>query len=203
MGEITMAVSIRTKKSAPDFGEFGADATIASDLWWLLVVRGIILLLFGLMAIIWPGITLVVLAIMFGLYLIAVGVVDVIVGARSVKLTPMWFLRVVLGIAEVAVGVYIINTGILLTIASFILLVGLFLIFQGLVEIVTSFRRSSDAGTKFWHIFGGLLGILVGMFVLREPVSGGIAFTWLLGFYGLLGGALSLTAGLGIRSHKS
>lgn len=196
-----MAVSIRTKST--DLGDFGNDETIVKDMWWLLVIRGIILLLFGLMAIIWPGITLVVLAFIFGLYLIAAGVVDVITGARSVKLTPMWFLRVILGIAEIAVGIYIINTGILLTIASFILLIGLFLIFQGIVEIVSSFRVASDFGMKFWHIFGGLLGILVGFFVLRQPVAGGVAFTWLLGFYGLLGGALSLTAGLGLRKHKA
>lgn len=198
-----MAVSIRTKKKAPDFGEFGVDATIAKDLWWLLVIRGVLLLLFGLMAIIWPGITLVVLAVIFALYLIAVGVVDVIVGARSIKLTPMWFLKVLLGIAEIAVGVYIINSGILLTIATLILLIGLFLIFQGVVEIVSSFRESKDLGFRFWHIFGGLLGVLVGMIVLRQPVAGGVAFTWLLGFYGLLGGALSLTVGLGVRSHKN
>lgn len=197
-----MAVSVRSKKSA-DFGDFGSDATIAKDLWWLLVLRGVLLLLFGLMAIIWPGITLVVLAVMFGLYLIAVGVVDVIVGARSVKLTPMWFLKVLLGIAEIAVGVYIINSGILLTIATLILLIGLFLIFQGMVEIVSAFRESKDLGFRFWHIFGGLLGIVVGMVVLRQPVAGGIAFTWLLGFYGLLGGALSLTVGLSARSHKA
>ena len=179
--------------------DFADDVTIARDYWWLLLIRGIALALFGLMAVIWPGITFVVLSYMFALYLIAVGVIDTVVGARSIKTSSLWFLRILLGIAELGIGVYLINQGTIVTVAAFILLIGVFFLFQGLVEIVTSFRNSHDLGSKFWHIFSGFLAILVGMIVLRQPVSGGIAFTWVLGFYGLFGGALGISYALSLR----
>lgn len=190
---------LSTRVEDIDFGDLGHDEHIARDYWWLLLIRGLALIGLGMMAIIWPGVTLLVLATIFAVYLIAVGVVDVIVGARTVKVSKLWFLRIILGIAEITVGVYLVNNA-TLTLAAFILLIGLFLVFQGLVEIISAFRTPSDFGHKFWTIFAGFIGVAVGLIVLRQPITGGLAFTWLLGFYGLLAGALSISVALSLRS---
>jgi len=186
-----------------DFGEMAVDAHIERDLWWILLLRGIVLVALGMMALVWPGITLVVLAEIFAIWLLVVGSIDVIVGVRSVHTLQSWFLKVVLGVLEIAVGVYLFHQGIAIKLLTLVMAIGLFFIFQGIVEIVGYFRTSKDVGRNAWLIVGGLISVAAGMIILRQPVTGAIAFTWVLGFYGLLGGAIAIAASLSMRPRKS
>lgn len=192
-----------TISSELDFGEVARDEHIAKDLWWLLTLRGVALLLLGFFALLWPGITLLVFGILLGVYFLVTGIVDIIVGVRSFGHHGLWFLRTLLGILELVVGVYILDQGVAIAVLTLILLIGVFFIFQGIVEIVSSFRTSKDVGMRLWLIFVGLIGVIAGMVVLRQPVASGVVFTWLIGFYGVFAGALSIAAGLGMRPKKS
>lgn len=186
-----------------DFGEIQADSHILRDMWWLLLMRGILLVLFGMFAILWPGITLLVLATIFGIYLLSNGFVDVVVGIRSIGHTGAWFMKVLLGILEIVVGVYVIDRGQLLVVATFILLLGLLILFQGIVDLVSMFRTSRDTGRRLWLLLAAVLSIVVGLILLRQPVTGALAFTWVLGFYGIFGGALTIGAALSMRTPKA
>jgi len=165
-------------------------------------VRGIALLAFGTVALFWPGITLYALAYIFSLYIVVSGIVDVIVGFRSLGHGGSWFLKALWGLFEIGVGVYIINHGQTILIATFILLMGLSFIFQGIVELAAFFKSSTDVGSRGWLIFGGILSLIAGIVILRQPAVGGLAFVWILGFYGILGGATSISVALGLRGSK-
>jgi uncharacterized membrane protein HdeD (DUF308 family) len=188
--------------SEVDFGQVPVDPHLLGDMWWLLLIRAISLVVLGFLAILWPGLTLITLAVIFGIYLLVNGIMDVIIGIRSHGHDHSWFLKIVLGFFELVVGVFIIHRGTLLTIATFILLLGLIFIFQGIAELVSSFRGSRDIGGRLWHILLGLLGLVAGIVVLRQPVASGIAFTWFLGFYALFAGTVGIAASLGLRSLK-
>lgn len=184
-----------------DVGSVPLDKNITSDMWWLLLIRGIALVLFGTAAVIWPGITLVSLAFLFTIYLFVSGFVDIVVGIRTVRTSNLWFLRLALGLLELGFGVYIIHRGTLLAVATLVVLIGLAFVFQGIVEIVSAFKTSRDAGSKLWPILGGLLALVAGVIILRHPVAGGLTFTWVLGLYGLVVGAITVAASLAIRPH--
>src|SRR6185503_2111212 len=109
----------------------------------------------------------------------------------------MWFLELLLGLAEIGVGVYLLKNK--LALAAFIAVVGVALIFYGILEVITAFEPGEDSGRRFLLIVGGALGIVAGFIVLRYPVSSGLAFTWVLGVWGLVVGAMQVAMALSLH----
>ena len=171
------------------------------EVWWLLLLRSIALLLFGLIAVLWPGLTLVALATVFAAYLIITGIVDIITGIRAEGRRTLWFLTMLLGLAEIGVAIFLLKTGLIL--ATLIAIVGLSLIVIGIIEIVAAFESGEDSSRRLLLIISGGLGVIGGFIVLRYPVSSGLAFVWVLGVWGLLTGSLQIAMCLSLRSKYS
>src|SRR5512134_3477624 len=76
-----------------------------SQNWWLLVLRGILAILFGLAAFVWPGITLLTLIVLFGIYAIVDGLVAVGTGLSRTKESPRWWTFLVEGLLSLGAGV--------------------------------------------------------------------------------------------------
>ncbi len=168
------------------------------DLWWLMLLSGIALLLFGLATIVWPGITLVTLSVLFAIYVIVAGVMDILVSIGSITEKKGWFLTLILGVAEIATGVYILKIpGMALEV--FILAVGITFMIQGVLTIIASIVDTTDMKLRILEIITGILGIAAGFIVFRNPVSAGIAFTWVLGVYGLIAGTMRIAAALSLK----
>jgi uncharacterized membrane protein HdeD (DUF308 family) len=168
------------------------------EVWWLLLLRGLALVLFGAVAVVWPGLTLLALATLFAVYLLIAGVIDIISGVRAQGRRSLWFLTVLLGLGEVGLGVYLLKSGIAL--ATFIAALGLALIIIGIVEIIAAFEAGEEQGRRFLLIIGGALTIIAGFVTLRYPVSSGLAFAWVLGVWGLVWGSLQIAMCLSLRS---
>ena len=167
------------------------------EVWWLFLLRGIALILFGVAAVVWPDVTLVAIAIAFAVYLLISGVIHIIASIRGQNALGMWFLELLLGLAEIGVGVYLLKNK--LALAAFIAVVGIALIFYGILEVITAFEPGEDSGRRFLLIVGGALGIVAGFIVLRYPVSSGLAFTWVLGVWGLVVGAMQVAMALSLH----
>lgn len=168
------------------------------EVWWLLMLRGLALVLFGVVAIVWPGLTLLVLASFFAVYLLVAGVVDVISGVRGEGRMSLWFLTLILGLAEIGVAVYLLKNSLVL--ATFIAVIGIALIAFGILEIVGAFEPRQEPGRRFLLVVGGALSLIAGFIVIRYPVSSGLAFVWVLGVWGLVSGALQIAMCLNLRS---
>ena len=168
------------------------------DLWWLLLLSGISLLLFGLATVVWPGITLVSLAVFFGVYVLISGVMDILVSIGAIAYKKGWFLTLLLGIVEIAAGVYVLkNPGLALEVLIFA--VGITFMVQGILTIIASIVDTTDAGLRVLEVVSGSVGIVTGFIVFRNPVSAGLAFTWVLGVYGLIAGTIRIAAALSLR----
>lgn len=168
------------------------------DLWWLLLFQGIALLLFGLVTVVWPGATLVSLAVFFAIYMLVTGVIDILVSIGGITHRRAWFITLLLGIVEVAAAVYFLKTpGVALEV--FIFTAGITFIVQGIFSIVASIIDTTDAGLRVLEIVEGVLGIIAGFIVFQNPVSAGIVFSWVLGVYGLIAGTIRIAAALSLR----
>jgi uncharacterized membrane protein HdeD (DUF308 family) len=168
------------------------------DLWWLLLLSGIALLLFGLATVVWPGITLVSLAVFFAVYVLIAGVMDILVSIGSITYKQGWFLTLILGVIEIATGVYVLkNPG--LALGVFVLAAGITYMIQGIFTIIASFVDTTDAGLRVLEIVSVILGIAAGFIVFRNPVSAGLAFVWVLGVYGLIAGTIRIAAALSLK----
>lgn len=166
-----------------------------SDLWGVLAIRGILAILFGLAAVFWPGLTLVTLVYLFSAFILANGLVTLVVGLINVFRDDNSFvsriLTVLLGVVELGVGVYLLRHP-TVAFGTLILIIGFVLIARGLIELFNGLFEDDTATNKTIMTIGGLLSVGVGVFVLLQPASGGVAFVWVLGLYALITGPMLL-----------
>ncbi len=175
---------------------------ISKDLWGVLALRGIVAILFGLAAVFWPGITLVTLVYLVSAFLLASGVVGLVVGLINIGNGKVSFLSrvltILLSVAEIGVGVYLLrHAGI--AFATFVLIVGLILIARGIVDVFSAIFEEDAATSKTILVITGVLSVIVGVILLMQPVSAGVAFVWILGLYSLITGPMLIALAYDVK----
>ena len=171
------------------------------EMWRLGVVEGIIAILFGIAALFWPGLTLSTLVTIFSVFVIVWGLVEIIKSLVGIEgFFGMWWLTLVFGVFALGVGVYLIRHP-HVAFHTFILLIGFTLIVRGIFDLVAGVFDDMTAGGKVLSFIVGIIAIVAGIIVLREPVSGGVAFVWVLGLYALLMGPLMIALSTETRNN--
>lgn len=167
-------------------------------MWESLVFRGVAGILFGIAAVFWPALTLVVLVYIFSIYILVSGLINIVQSIMDLAKKRSWFLTMLLGIAELGVGVYLVrHPGV--TFATFILLAGLILITRGVFEVVVALTEEPSATYKTLMVIGGVLSVVVGIIILLQPAAGGVAFVWILGLYALITGPIWIAIALDVK----
>ncbi len=165
------------------------------QVWWLLLLRGIFLILFGVLTVVWPGITLVTLAIIFAAYIFVSGVINIVQGLVGVKTYRYWFLALLLGLLEIAVGVYALAHP-LISVGAFVTLIGFLFCARGIFEIAVAFDTVYGGAVRTYLAIAGILSLIAGVAVLAYPAAGGLAFTWVLGVYALIAGPILIASSI-------
>jgi uncharacterized membrane protein HdeD (DUF308 family) len=173
--------------------------SLVSRDWWVYAIRGIAAILFGIMALVWPGPTLAVLVLLFGAYAFVDGVVLLVALARGDVLarSHKWITGI-MGVLGIAVAIAtLIWPGI--TALTLLYLVAFWAITMGILQIVAAveFRRVIDG--EFFVVLGGIFSIVFGVLLVVFPGTGLLALVWLVGFYAELFGFSSL--GIAYRLH--
>jgi uncharacterized membrane protein HdeD (DUF308 family) len=167
--------------------------------WWLLVVRGVAAVLFGLLALIWPDVTLTALVLLFGAYALVDGVATIgvalagrgIAGGERVWLALEGLLGVAAGILTfIWPGI----TGLVL-----LWLIAFWALVTGVIEIVAAIRLRRELDNEWLLILGGVASLLFGLVLVFRPGTGALAVAWLIGLYALLFGAVLIALGLRLR----
>ena len=167
--------------------------------WWLIVLRGVLAILFGLAAFLWPGITLLSLILIFGVYAMIDGVIAVITGVTHVKDTPRWWVFLLEGLISIGAGVLaVLWPG--LTTVVFLAMIAAWAILTGVLEIVAAIRLRREINNEWLLIIGGVLSIGLGVLLILQPTAGGLALIWTIGAYALLFGILLIILGFRLRS---
>jgi uncharacterized membrane protein HdeD (DUF308 family) len=165
--------------------------------WWTFVVRGLLAFAFGLIALVWPGITLIVLVALFGIYVIIEGVLS-IVAAISNRWVRSWWVLLLEGLAGIVIGgIAFIWPG--LTAVVLLVFIAIWAIFTGLLEIGAAVQLRKEIQGEWILALTGVLSILIGLILLINPGAGALAVVWLIGIYALLFGGLLTFLGLKFR----
>ncbi len=154
-----------------------------------LTLRGVLAILFGLAALFWPGLTLVTFVYIFSAFVVVSGIMSMVMAIVDIDKDKYWFLSLLVGFLELGIGVYLLRH-IHVGLATFILLVGIVLVVRGVMEFVMAIADSESSNHRVLMAVVGIVTALAGLIVLREPVSGGIAFVWVVGLYALITGPI-------------
>lgn len=169
--------------------------------WWAVALRGVIGIIFGLVAFIMPGITLLTLVLLLAAYLLADGVLAIVAGVRAARLHERWWPFAVEGIADIVAGI-LAAAWPQVTVLALMYLLAIWAIFTGVVVIFGGFQIG--LGAPRWLLWlGGVLSILLGIFMIGQPALGVLALAWWIGSYALAFGVVLLVFGLWLRSHRS
>jgi uncharacterized membrane protein HdeD (DUF308 family) len=169
--------------------------------WWLLLLRGIAAVLFGLIAFIWPGLTLVTLVLLYGAFALVDGVISLIAAfTGSAKPVPTWWL-VVVGLLGIAAGIVTFAwpgiTAILL-----VMFIGAWALVHGIFEIIGAIKLRKEIDNEWMLILGGALSVLFGLIVLIAPGAGALGLIWAIASYSIVFGILFIALALRLRKHS-
>jgi uncharacterized membrane protein HdeD (DUF308 family) len=159
--------------------------------WWLLLLRGISAILFGVLAFIWPGLTLVTLVLLYGAFALVDGVISLIAAfTGSAKLVPTWWL-VVVGLLGLAAGIVTFAwpaiTAILL-----VLFIGAWALVHGVFEMIGAIQLRKEIDNEWMLILGGALSVIFGLLVIIAPGAGALGLIWAIASYAIVFGFIVL-----------
>jgi uncharacterized membrane protein HdeD (DUF308 family) len=168
--------------------------------WWLLALRGVLAIIFGVVAFIWPGATLAVLVLLFGAYALVDGIFSVIAGiVRATKRRERWWVMVLEGLLGIGAGVVtLIWPG--MTALVLLYLIAAYFIVTGVLEIISAIRLRKEIQGEFWLVLAGIASIIFGVLMFLFPGTGALAVVWIIGAYGVAFGVLMLILAFRLRS---
>jgi uncharacterized membrane protein HdeD (DUF308 family) len=170
--------------------------------WWLLVLRGVCAVLFGVLTFAWPGITLLTLVVLFGAYALVNGIFTLGVASRAAKGTSGKGTLVLLGLLGVAAGVLtFFYPGI--TALSLLVLIAWWAIVTGIFEIAAAVKLRKQISSEWLLILSGALSVIFGVFLIAMPNAGALSILWLIGAYAILFGVLMLALAIKIKGFVS
>ena len=176
--------------------------SLAKKIWIFAIIRGVLGIIFGLIALLSPIATAVALAIVIGAYAIVNGVFDIIEAIRHRGSSSMVF-RIVLGAVSILFGILVLVwPGI--SLAILVIMVGIWAIIIGIIQIVASVRhRAVPHSGWVWGIIGGALSILFGILVLIWPGTGLVSIIWIVGIWAIVWGITLVVLGVQLRRAAS
>ena len=162
-----------------------------------LIVRGVLAIIVGIIAVAWPGVTILALVLLFAVYAFMDTLFE---GARAFGSQRVWPVlgHLVLALIDVAAGlvavVWPVPTALVLT-----LVVGIWAIVAGVFEITAAFLRGESAGPRAMFIVTGLLSLAFGAIVVDRPGVGALTIALLFGLFGIVSGVSAIVQGNELR----
>lgn len=168
--------------------------------WWLILLRGICAILFGVLTFAWPGISLVTLILLYGAYALVDGVFALWAAIAGGAPAPRWWLALV-GILGIFAGLAaMILPG--MTAIVLVLFIAGWAIAIGVIQIVGAIRLRKEIDNEWWLIAAGALSVLVGLIIAIRPGAGALGLLFLIGAYAIVYGAMLVGLALRLRRHS-
>src|SRR6218665_2416947 len=144
---------------------------VAKQLWGLGIAFGVVSILFGILALFWPGLTVGLFILMFGVFVLVWGIMGLIVSLSSISTDKFWWLELIFSLLAIGLAVYLLRNPVEAA-KIWIFFVGLTFLVRGIVDILEGlFDGNNKGGSRVLSIVLGALGIVAGVITLTYPVS--------------------------------
>jgi len=168
--------------------------------WWAFVIRGALAILFGLVALFMPSVTMLSLVLVFSAYTFADGIFGIISAVRAARRGERWSWLALEGVVSVLVGI---AAAMLpgLTLVVFVILVAAWAILTGILMLAAAFRLDAEHG-RWWLLLGGIASLLYGALLVIAPMIGVLVLTWWIGAYAIIFGVAMLALAFKLRARS-
>jgi uncharacterized membrane protein HdeD (DUF308 family) len=172
-----------------------------SRYWWLVVLRGVAAVIFGVLAFIWPGMTLNVLIILFAAYALVDGVSGIITAISDRKSNERWWVFLLEGLVGVAAGILaFLYPG--MTAFALLYFIAVWAIITGIMEIIAAIRLRKEIDNEWMLALGGVASVIFGLLLIIFPGGGALALIWLIAAYAIIFGILLIVLGFRLRGMR-
>lgn len=177
--------------------ELGITGDLASR-WWTVALRGVLALLFGVVALVHPGVTVLVLVTFFGVYALFDGILAIAAAVRAAERHRKWWPFGLEGGAGICIGTLTMTRpGI--TVVIFVLSIAWWAIITGVFEIIAAVQLRRVIAGEWMLGASGILSVLFGCILFVFPMAGASSVVWVIGAYSLVFGALLLALAMRLR----
>ena len=176
---------------------FDESKKLTKEVWWYLVLTGLVSVTFGFVALLWPALTVVSLVFIVGLFTVIGGLVGLVDVLSNIGKDRLWWLSVLVSVASLGIGVFLLRNP-LVTADLLRLLLVIIIFAQSLYDLVIASYATKEEGRWMW-IVTGLLGIIAAIVLIVYPVTATLAFVWVIGLYALVHGVVNIGYAFQIR----
>jgi uncharacterized membrane protein HdeD (DUF308 family) len=155
--------------------------------WWLYAVRGVFAVIFGFLALIWPGETLLALVLLFGAYALVDGIFSVATGIAFRRYFERWWAVLLEGTVGIIVGLLAFFWPDI-TALALLYLIAAWALITGILEIVAAIQFRRVLTNEWMVILGGLLSVLFAILLFVFPETGAVSVVWVIGIYAIVFG---------------
>jgi len=185
-------------------GEIKSLKQVASAIWWLVLLRGIAAVLLGILLFTNPDAILSVVIIFLGIYWVVDGIITLLASFTGREEHSNWGWGIFVGIISILAGLAVLSQPVLTAIftAQFIVsLVGIIIIISGISSIVTGFRLRKTSG-EWMMILGGVLGLILGLLLLMNPLFSALVFVNITAIFSIIGGFALIVMAFQVKKLK-
>jgi uncharacterized membrane protein HdeD (DUF308 family) len=169
--------------------------------WWVLLLRGTAAMLFGILALRIPGMTLAALVLLFGVYALVDGVFDLFAAVVGWRHRENRWLLLLEGFIGVGVGIVTLRAPAPTTVAL-IFTIAVWALATGVLKIVEAIRLRKEISNEFWLALSGIASVVFAFLVMLRPAAGALAMVWVMGWYALLMGAMLIVLSFELRGLR-
>ena len=174
---------------------------LLSRYWWTLLLRGLAAIIFGVVAFMWPGISITALVLVFGAYVLVDGIFSLIAAFSNKAQSEQRWLTGLVGALGILFGLL---TFIWPAAAALALLlyIAAWSLATGVLQIVAAIRLRKEIKGEFWLGLAGALSIAFAVLVLLNPGAGALAFIWLISAYAIAFGIAFVILSFRLKGMK-
>jgi len=169
--------------------------------WWHFAVRGVLAIVFGILALISPDSTKLALVLLFGAFVFVDGIFAVTTGIAARGYFERWWAILLEGIAGIVIGVLTLFWP---NITALVLLyfIAAWAVTTGIFEIVAAIQFRKVISGEWAMILSGLMSVLFGILLFVFPAAGAVSLVWLIGMYVVAFGIMELIFAFRLRSLR-
>src|SRR5204862_2685084 len=152
---------------------------------WVPVLRGVAAIVFGVIAFVYPGLTVAVLVLLFGAWVLVDGVFRIVGAIGHRASDPDWGWQLVIGILGIIIGFLTFHAP-AITALVLVIYIAAWALMIGATEIAVAFKLRREIKGEWFLILMGLLSIVFAILLLWNPLPGALSFVWLIELFAIL-----------------